>query len=181
MKKNELKFYNLEGKAITLEQVAFISGKVADEVDPLLDELFAELNKSSSFYTSLFSALFEKQKELGIILEVKKDDGTSEFIKNEDAPKELHSKALLDVLESHFKTAKGNNKEIREIYFKIATAITNKKQLTTDWIEALNSVEVWNEQDMKEVNNYVDFFRSTYEFSSKFTSKIMEHLQKLPE
>lgn len=181
MKKNEMKFYNLEAKVQTIEQVPFISGRIADEVDPLLELLFTELNSSSSFYNSLFSSLFEKQKELGILFETTKEDGSIEVVKNEDAPKELHAKALLDVIESNFKMAKGNNKEIREIYYKIAIAITNKKQLTTEWIESLNSIEVWNEQDWQEVSKYVECFRLSYEFSSKLTSKFMESLQKLPD
>lgn len=180
MKKNELKFYNLDDKSITLEQVPFISGRIADEVDPLLDELLQELNKSSSFYTSLFEALFQKQKELGILFDVKKEDGTFETVKNEDAPKELVSKALLDTIEHHFKSAKGNNKEIREIYYKIAIVITNKKQLTTDWLESINSIDVWKEQNFQEVSTYVDYFRSTYEFSSKLAGGILKQLQELP-
>lgn len=176
---NELKFFNLEGKSVTLQQVPFISGRIADAVDPLLEELVNSLIESPSFYSEFIGKIIEKQKELEIILEVTNEDGTKESIKNEDATKQAQSKAMLDVLNEHLKVCKGNNAVTRNIYFEIAKIITDRKQLTTDWLKVIDDNSVWQEQNLKEVQSYVDFFRGTYDFNSSIGLGVIKRLQGL--
>lgn len=175
---NEIKFFNLEGKSITLQQVPFISGRIADAVEPLLEELVTSLINSPKFYSDFMGKIAEKQKELELILEVENGDGTKEYIRNEDATKQAQSKAMLDVLNDHLKSCKGNTPKTRIIYFEIAKLITDKKQLTSEWLTALNDNEIWQEQNLKEVEKYVDFFRESYDYDSSFGLAIIERLQK---